>query len=88
MELNYNQDLLRSLLNAMGKHDIECSELKVNRVVIFNSKFYIKKPKVIQATDPKYKELSSGEFKIDAENAIIMKSFEKIKETIIQNKNN
>ena len=66
MELNYNKDLLRSLLNMMGKHYEGCSELKADSVIIFNSKFYVEKPIKDQDTDPKYRELSSGEFKIQS----------------------
>jgi len=90
MELNYNKDLLRSLLNMMGEYDENCSGLKANSVVIFNSKFYTKKHinKIKKATDPKYKELSSGEFSIKSKDKNIIKNFEKIKQIIIQNKNN
>ena len=86
MELNYNKDLLRSLLNMMGTHDEECSELKANSVILFNSKFHIKEPVTPQATDPKYRELSSGEFKIKSKDKEILKKFEKIKQIIVKNR--
>ena len=87
MELNYNKDLLRSLLNMMGKHDEECSMLTVESVIIFNSKYYTEKPEEIIDTDPKYRELSSGNFKIDSTDKNLIEEFEKIKSIIISNNN-
>jgi len=86
MELDYNKDLLKSLLNMMGKHKSECSMLSVNDTIIFNSKFYTEKPEETISTDPKYKELSSGDFKIDTKDKKLLQAFEDIKEIIIRNR--
>ncbi len=83
MELNYNKDLLKSLLNMTRKHDEGCSELKANSIIIFNSKFYKEKQIEIEVTDPIYTELSSGEFKIQAKDKNIIKNFEDIQDIII-----
>jgi hypothetical protein len=86
MELNYNKDLLKSLLNMMGKHNSECSMLNVNSVIVFNSKFYVDKPKEITNTDPKYVESSTGYFNINTEDDKLREAFESIKKIIIRNK--
>ncbi len=87
MELNYKQDLLKSLLKILADNDKGCSDLKAERVIIFKSKFYVEKPIKIQDTDPRYRELSSGEFKIQSKDKNIIKSFENIKRIILQNRN-
>ena len=85
MELNYNRDLLKSLLNMMGNHNPECSELNVSNVIVFNSKFHKSSPKPKIATDPKYYELSTGEFRVDSTDSKIIEKFESIKRTIMEN---
>jgi hypothetical protein len=85
MELNYNRDLLKSLLNMMGNYNPECSELNVSSVIVFNSKFHKSSTKPIVSTDPKYYELSSGEFRVDSKDSKIIERFESIKRTIMEN---
>jgi len=86
VELDYNKDLLKSLLNMMGKHNSDCSMLSVSSVIIFNSKFYVDKPEEKDDTDPKYPERSNGYFKIDTNDKKLLEAFENIKQTIIRNK--
>ncbi len=85
MELNYNRDLLKSLLNMMGNHNPECSELNVSNVIVFNSKFHKSSPKPKIATDPKYYELSTGEFRVESTDSKIIEKVESIKRTIMEN---
>ncbi len=87
MELNYNKDLLKSLLNMMGTHNPDCKQLSANSVIIFNSKFHNSTPKATKPTDPKYRELSSGEFKIHSDDTQLIDKFKQIKETIMENRN-
>lgn len=86
MELNYNKDLLKSLLNMMGTHNLDCSNLKASKVVIFNSKFHNNRPKPKEITEPKYNELSTGDFKICSDNSKIIEKFEAIKKQIMKNR--
>ena len=87
MELNYNKDLLKSLLNMMGTHNPDCSQLSANKVIVFNSKFHNTTPKVPEPTNPKYRELSSGDFKICSNDTQLIDKFKQIKETIMENRN-
>jgi len=87
MELNYNQDLLKSLLNMITAHNPECSGLKAKKVVIFNSKFYQEKPEECYQSDPKYSELAIGEFRINTTDSELTLRFERIREDIIRNRN-
>ncbi|CAA6824875.1 MAG: Unknown protein, partial [uncultured Sulfurovum sp.] len=36
MELNYNKDLLKNLLDVLTKQDKKCNNLKASKVVLFN----------------------------------------------------
>jgi len=84
MELNYNQDLFKSLLRTFTQNDPECKEYHAKRVIFFNSKYH--QPKQTPTdTVPYYYELSTGEFQTDIQNSEIKEQFEQIKELIIQN---
>jgi len=85
MELNYNQDLLKSLLTMVGKHAPECVQMKAQKVIIFNAKHQSKPQKSAVDTDPKYTELSDANFKIQSLDSDILEKFQKIKETIRNN---
>ena len=85
MELNYNKDLLKSLLNMMGKYTPSCNQLTANNVIIFNSKLHTPKPKPSLPTDPRYNELSSGDFQIFSKDTQLLDKFEAIKKIIIKN---
>ena len=83
MELNYNKDLLKSLLSMLAKQDEKCKSIKVDKVILFNSKHYsiIKEP-TKEETIPYYEEMSDGEFEIESEDNDIIEAFEKIRESI------
>ena len=83
MELNYNKDLFRDVLNLLAQLDEECKTLHASNVVLFNSKqLSITKEKKIETTVPYYKELSLGEFTINSKDEDIIKAFKKIKKSI------
>jgi len=83
MELNYNKDLLKSLLSMLSQQDSKCKKLKASKVVLFNSKHLsIIKEKEIVSTVPHYKELSSGTFTIETEDKELMEAFKKIQTSI------
>lgn len=83
MELNYNKDLLKSLLTMLANSDEKCKELKASKVVLFNSKHLsIIKDESIVSTVPHYKEVALGEFTIESEDSELQEAFRKIKESI------
>lgn len=80
MELNYNKDLLKSLLTTLGKYDKECCFEAVNKVAAFHSKYH-QMPKIHDSV-PCYFELAQGEFDVNVTNPKIKESLERIKEII------
>ncbi len=40
MELNYNRDLLKSLLTQLNRHDEACKMMLAEKVVVFHSKYH------------------------------------------------
>lgn len=86
MELNYNRDLLKSILNMMSEHDKECADISVSNVVVFNSKYYNKVEENSTPTDPKYSELSTANFDIHSEDQDIIDRFNSIRDQIIKNR--
>ncbi len=86
MELNYNKDLLKSLLSMLIAHDKECSMLEVSNIVVFNSKYHTDEKSKPTQTDPKYSELSDASFTIETDDEDIRAKFEDIKSIIIRNR--
>ena len=87
MELNYNRDLLKSVLTQLGNHNTECEMMQAKDVVIFHSKYHpVKKEHVDVSTVPYYNELASIDFDIESEDTEIIAKFEQIKEQIKCNK--
>ncbi len=86
MELNYNRDLLKSILNMLGDNDEECNYMRAESVIIFNSKHHKVLEKEDIKTDPKYLELSTADFTIESLDADIIERFEAIKKQILNNR--
>jgi hypothetical protein len=87
MELNYNRDLLKSVLTELGKHDKACEMMQAKKVVVFHSKYHkIEEKMVDESTVPYYNELASTDFDIESEDEDIIEKFEAIKEQIKCNK--
>jgi hypothetical protein len=83
MELNYSKDTFRDVLTVLAMMDEQCKDLRVSKVVLFNSKqLSITKEKKIESTVPYYKEVASGNFKIESEDRDIINAFEKIRGSI------
>lgn len=83
MELNYNKDSLRDVLNMLAKLDKKCQALQVFKVVIFNSKYLsIIKDKEVVSTVPFYREDSLGLFSIESYDKEINEVFEEIRNYI------
>jgi len=87
MELNYNKDLLKSVLTQIVKYDDSCEMMQANKVVVFHSKYHkMEKEQIAESTVPYYNELASTNFDIKSEDEDIIKKFEQIKEQIQCNK--
>ncbi len=83
MELNYNKDILKSVLTQLSDIDKSCKMLRAQKVVVFHSKYR----SVIQhssqnATVPFYNELASPDFCIESLDEDIKAKFEAIKAQI------
>ena len=86
MELNYNKDLLKSLLTMLAKNDERCKKMKADKIVLFNSKLVsILKEKPIESTVPYYQEMAMGEFTIESEDIELKEAFNKIRSSIEKN---
>ncbi len=86
MELNYNRDLLKSVLTILRENDDTCHQMSADNIVVFNSKYHVPKSEVVIQTDPKYQELSQADFLIQTEDQEIIEKFERIKACIITNR--
>jgi len=83
MELNYNKDLLKSLLSMLAKSDEKCKNMKASKVVLFNSKHLsIIKEEIIESTVSYYSEMALGEFTIESEDKELLEAFNKIRKSI------
>ena len=87
MELNYNRDLLKSLLTQLNTYDSACEMMSASKVVVFHSKYHPIQKKVEDiSTVPYYAELASSDFEIQSQDADLKAKFEQIKERILCNK--
>ncbi len=86
MELNYNRDLLKSILTQIASLDPECKMMKADKVVVFHSKYrsIIKEESEI-TTVPYYNELSSAQFDLDDMDSEIQEKFQETKAIIKEN---
>lgn len=88
MELNYNRDLLKSVLTMLGEHDKMCRQMSAESIVIFNSKYHTPAQEELPPTDPKYHELAQADFLIQSDDQAIREKFESIKKRILANRKN
>ena len=82
MELNYNRDLLKSLLMQLNTHDERCKMMIAEKVVIFHSKYHaMPEKKASYVSVPHYLEQAGGSFKAPEDEALA-ESFERIRALI------
>jgi len=82
MELNYNRDLLKSLLMQLNTHDKSCEMMSAAKVVVFHSKYHaMPEEKSAYVSVPHYLEQANGSF-ITPEDEALKESFERIKALI------
>ena len=88
MELNYNKDLVKTLLKELTLREHSCKEFfeNIENIEFFVSKFHTKAPLYESKSIPHYKELAKGDFGIDIANSELQIIFEKIREDIIRNR--
>jgi len=85
MELNYNKDLLKSLLTQLSTHDKSCEMMQAEKVIVFHSKYYaMPQEKTSYVTVPHYDERAKGEFETP-EDKELKEKFERIKALITCN---
>lgn len=80
-ELNYNKDLLMSILKDFNRYVVECNMMSANQVVIFHSKYHAMPTGETYKSVPHYAEHSKGEFESPSDDELYEK-FEKIKKII------
>ena len=86
MELNYNRDLLISLLKQLTSLDEACKIMQADKVAVFHSKYRsIVKEDASTSTIPYYNELSSSHFYIKSLDLELQKKFKQIQQTIKDN---
>jgi hypothetical protein len=89
MELNYNRDLLKSVLTQLASVEPACqAAASVKDVVVFVGKYHTKKETdhTVTETIPYYHETATGSFEISTDDPEIKTRFIKIKETITCNR--
>jgi hypothetical protein len=83
MELNYNKELLKSLLGTLIESDKGCRKLRADTVVFFNSKYTATQSATgTPATVPYYHELSEGTFEDHSSNPDLHEQFERLRQAI------
>jgi len=83
MELNYNRDLLKSLLTQLVNYDKRCKMMHADKVVVFHSKYHaMPEEKSKESTVPHYHERATGTFKTP-EDEKLKTVFERIKSLVL-----
>ena len=70
----------------MGEHDPDCSWMKAENIVIFNSRYRSEIVQKDPATDPMYDELAKADFTIQTDDRALREKFETIKKRILANR--
>ena len=79
MELNYNRDLLKSLLTQLNTHDEKCKIMLASKVVVFHSKYHtMPEEKASYISVPHYHERAEGIFEVPRDEKL-KETFERIK---------
>ena len=83
MELNYNKELLKSLLTTLIQVNPSCEKLRADKVVLFNSRYVTHKPLGGDpATVPYYHELSEGTFEDHSSDPDLHQQFQRLRDAI------
>ena len=83
MELNYNKDLLKSILSLLAQQEEKCQNLYAKKVVLFNSRNHqFAKKESSYESIPYYQEMALGDFSIQSEDKELLEAFENIRQSI------
>lgn len=82
MELDYNKDLLKSILISLAKHDNSCNFPEINKVEFFISRYHT--PIIADNLDtvPHYGEKAQGNFEFDYHDKELRDLFSRITQDI------
>jgi hypothetical protein len=86
MELNYNQELLKSLLSTLMNHREECRFMEADEIVIFLSRYHEPPTENNRPSVPRYSELAEGNFSVSVTDDALRESLERIREAIRRNR--
>jgi hypothetical protein len=87
MELNYNRDLLKSVLTQLTSYHTECQMMYATKVVVFHSKYHPMPQKNTQeSTVPLYQERAHPDFAIETSDPELKEKFKQIQERIACNR--
>ena len=85
MELNYNRDLLKTLLTQLNAHDEACKLMCADKVVVFHSKYHaMPQEKALYESVPHYHERAQGDFETP-DDTDLKEKFEHIKDIVTCN---
>lgn len=83
MELNYNKELLKSLLTTLADTDPQCAQLRADKVVLFVSRYARDADtKTDDSTVPHYHEQAQGTFVDRSRDPRLRMVFARLRETI------
>ena len=82
MELNYNKDLLKSLLSTLIAHHEECRFMEAEEIVIFLSRYHQNDGHPAEETVPRYPERARGTFQAPVRHPEVAEILERIREEI------
>ena len=83
MELNYNKDVIKSLLTPFRRSQKQCSFMKAEDVIFFVSKYAHDPVEASHAQSvPRYSELADGEFEAKLSDSELAERFERIREIV------
>ncbi|HFC03749.1 MAG TPA: DUF721 domain-containing protein [Nitratifractor salsuginis] len=83
MELNYNQDVLKSLLRTLMEARPDCAFMAADRIVIFHSKYHpMPGGSEKSETVPRYREAADGAFRLPESDPELREAFLRIREHI------
>lgn len=85
MELNYNLDLFKSLLDMINREDCLCSFPKVDKLMTFIPKCILQMCEQTEDTVPHYDEKSTATFDTESLSKELKEAYENIKKAILCN---
>jgi len=82
MELDYNKELLKSLLETLTTSDKACHHLQADRVILFNSRYVSASTPDSSETVPHYHELADGSFEDHTTHPDLRAQFKRLRHII------